>query len=98
MVQVSLASRSRESVVILPRSRNLGDNPVILQAVAGDLAVDMRHMPVQPGSAQLVVEAIHIRIPCPAAEAISCLNEQRLLSYSVSALEPGSWGNTTYLE
>lgn len=85
MGNVALLVTGSNSAVVLLAAGVLCNHPVIVQSVERDLAVDVRHVPVQPSASDFIVEAINGSMPGTATKSITSLNEQRLLSCSESA-------------
>lgn len=76
--QVPLALFGRERAQIQRPSLALSDNPIVFQPVQRHLAVDMWHLPVNPGATHFVVESIHRAVPRPSADAIPSFQQERL--------------------
>lgn len=85
MGNVALLVTGSNSAVVLLAARVLRNYPVIVQSVERYLAVDVRHVPMQPGASDFIVEAIDSSMPSTATQSVASLNEQRLLSCSESA-------------
>jgi hypothetical protein len=58
MRNIPLLLSGSQRAVVLFASWDLSHNPVVLKSIVGDFAVDVRHMPVDPGPSHLVVEPI----------------------------------------
>ena len=74
-----LIARSHREVILFTAGI-LGNNPVVVQPVEGDLAVDVGHVPMDPGPAHFIVEAVDGRVPCAAPEPVAGLEEKCLLA------------------
>lgn len=78
--EITLLITRRHGEVVLFTAGVLGNHPVVVQPVEGDLTIDVGHVPMDPGPAHLVVKAVNGRVPCAAPEPVAGLEEQRLLA------------------
>lgn len=57
-------------------SRRLRDDELALHVVQRHLAIEVRHRPVHPSPAHLVVELVDDPVPCTAADAVARLEKE----------------------
>ena len=74
MVDVALLATYGKSRIILFSAVVLRDDPVVLESVERNFTIDMRHMPVQPCAAHLIIEAIDVAMPSPPTNTVPSFN------------------------
>jgi hypothetical protein len=86
MRHVTLLFTSGDCAIVFLSARILSDDPVIVQAVKRNLAIDVRHVPMDPGATDFVVEAVYSCVPCASPESITGFNEECFLACEKSII------------